>query len=280
LTANALKVEDSDMDYAVQAPNNRGESSTALVVEVKGTVVTVRRIDNFYNIEIPTKFVFDTSKPKADFPYLESKRTAASVAPAFASGAAITIDKTMDNGIEFSFPQALTNNSTVPDDGAFLYEVSIKSGTVVKDSFSLQANYFMFPRPATVSHSTNKLDPDTSYEISVIPVGYFGKKGTALTKTFQTAKTGAGSGPTVYPIPVAYLPGANQLPATGVTMDMFIGMLAGGYPLSAVNGMFGGDIFYKDEALQQPFTGNDIITSSTIIYSIVSLDTLLALIGG
>jgi hypothetical protein len=183
----------------------------------------------------------------------------------------------MDDGIEFSFPQARTNNSTTPDDGAFTYEVSIKKpGTnTAVDSFSLQANYFMFPRPEFISHNTKKLDADTSYEMSVTPVGYFGKKGAALTGTFQTAKKGEGVKPDVYPIPVAYLPGADQLPATGVTMDMFMGMLTGGYNLSTVNAMLGGDIFYKDEDLKEPFTGTDMIYSSTIIYSIISLETLM-----
>jgi predicted phosphodiesterase len=282
LTANALVVKDPDIEYEVQAPNNRGESSTALIVEVTGTVVTVRRIDNFWNIEIPTKFVFDTSKPKTEFPYLEENRVRASVPPAFASGAAIKIDKTMDDGIEFTFSQAQTNNKTMPDDGAFTYEVSIKEARTDKetDSFLLQANYFMFPRPETVSHNTNKLDADSHYKMSVTPVGYFGKKGTSLTISFQTAKKGEGAKPDVYPIPIAMFPGANQLPPTGVTMDIFIGMLTGGaFNLSIVNQMFGGAIFYKDNELKEPFTGNDMINSSTIIYSTMSPETLLSLIG-
>jgi len=272
-TANAL-----DVDRA-QAPNNRGEASTALILEVRGTEVTVRRIDNYWNVEIPHHFVFDTSVDKSKFPYREAKRIAASVAPEFASGSKITINKTMDNGIEFTFPQARTNNKTMPDDGAFTYEVSIKAGATEADSFSLQANYFMLPRPSTISHNSMKLAADTSYEISVTPVGYFGKKGTPLKLTFKTAKQGAGDRRESYPIPVAALPGTSALPGTGVTMNVFIGILTGGYyNLAQVNGMFGEPIFFKDSDLKEVFNGTDMIYLDTIIYSIIPLETLLTYI--
>ena len=261
------------------APFNRGESSTALIVEVKGTKVTVRRIDNYWNIEIPTKFVFDTSKPKSKFPYLESKRIEASAPPQFAAGSAITLDKIMDNGIEYTFPQAMTNNSRIPDEGAFAYEVSIKeqpSGAAA-DTARLQALYFMFPRPTSVSYDTKKLQPDTSYEISVTPVGYFGKKGSALTLSFKTAEEGAGDTRDVHPIPIAALLAGVGVPALppGTTMDAFVTMITG-YPLFMVNGLFGETIFFKDNALDEPFEGTDVIDITTIIYSIISLQELMS----
>jgi 3',5'-cyclic AMP phosphodiesterase CpdA len=268
-TDNAIDAEEA------QVPNNRGESSTALIVEVKGTVVTVRRIDMYWNEEISTTFVFDTSANKSDFPYREEKRIAAATPPQFPAGAVITLN-VAGNGIRYSFPQAATANPNIPDDGAFIYKVSFKpAGGTVVDTL-LQAEYFIIPRPTTISHEAKNLMPDTSYEISITPVSYFGKTGTALTGTFTT---GEESGPEVYPIPVIALTGGNPLPP-GTTMNAFIVMLSGGYDLSQVTGMFGGPIFFKDNELKEPFTGADTIDTSMTIYSTVSLETLMSLIGG
>jgi len=259
------------------APTNRGETSTALVVEVRGTKVTVRRIDNYWDVEIPHPFVFDTSVDKSKFPYREEKRIAESVPPEFAPGAAITIDKTYDNGIEFTFPQARTNNKTMPDDGAFTYEVSIKVSetNTEKDKFLLQANYFMLPRPETVTHNTQKLDANTSYVMSVIPVGYFGKKGSPLTLRFKTAEPGGGDRLKGYPILISTL--TSALPGTGVSMDNFLRTLTG-YNLNSVNELYGKPIFFKDEDLQEAYNGTDTIYLSTTIYSIIPLETLLTYI--
>jgi 3',5'-cyclic AMP phosphodiesterase CpdA len=270
-----------DVDFA-QAPTNRGESSTALIVEVRGTVVTVRRIDNYWNVEIPTTFVFDTSVDKSNFPYLEAKRIAASSAPQFAPGAKIILDKVMDKAVEYTLPQAFTNSSTRPDDGAYTYSVTIKEvgGNVVSDIL-LQAENFMLPRRATVSHKTpyNTLQPDTSYEITIKPIGFFGKVGAAITATFKTYEEGQGPVRESFPIPVAFLPGANLLPSTGVPMNMFIGMLATGFTLADVTTMFGEPVFFRDAALSQPFTGTDMIDINTIIHSIIPLESLLSLVG-
>jgi 3',5'-cyclic AMP phosphodiesterase CpdA len=271
-TQNALDVGEA------QAPNNRGESSTALIVEVKGTVVTVRRIENYWDKELPAKFVFDTSLNKSDFPYLEAKRIAASVAPAFMPGVAITLDKIMDNGIEYTFPQAVTNNTSMPDDGAFAYTVSVKNMVTnsIVSTARLQAEYFVLPRKP-VSHKASNLRPDTPYEISVTPIGYFGKTGISLTKTFTTAKEGEGEGPTVYPIPVAALLAGAGIPGLppGTTMDAFITALTG-YPLTMVYRVLGGPVFFQDETVTQPFTGTEPIDSSTIIYSLISLEDLMS----
>jgi len=52
-------------------------------------------------------------------------------------------------------------------------------------------------------------------------------------------------------------------------------MAATGYNLASVSGLFGGTIFYKDEDAQEPFAGTDEVTASTVIYSVVPLETLL-----
>jgi 3',5'-cyclic AMP phosphodiesterase CpdA len=279
-TDNALYVVDPNDGMEAQAPNNRGESSTALIVEVRDTEVTVRRIDNYWDKELPAKFVFDTSLNKSDFPYLEAKRIAASVAPSFMPGAEITLDKTMEDGIEYTFPQAVTNNSSMPDDGAFAYTVSIKNTTtnsvVTAAAARLQAEYFVLPRKP-ISYKASGLQADTSYEISITTIGYFGKTGTALTKTFTTAREGEGGGPTVYPIPVAVLLAGAGIPGLppGTTMDAFITALTG-YPLIMVYGVLGGPVFFTDETATQPFAGTDPIDASTIIYSLISLEDLMS----
>jgi len=274
--ANALNA-----DNRAGAPYNPGESSTALVVEVRGTEVTVRRIDNYWNVEIPSKFVFDTSKDKSQFPYREEKRVTESVPPEFTAGAAITLDKIRDNGIDFTFPQATTNNSIMPDDGAFIYEVSIKEpgAAAEADKFTLQANYFMLPRPATISHNTKKLDPETSYVISITPVGYFGKKGTApLTLPFTTAKLGEGDVDQGYTIPIAGLPKASEIPPAGIPINTYIQILSGSYfTLDMINDMLEMTLFFWDETMQTPVQGTDTVYPDTVIYSIFSIDELYAL---
>jgi len=171
------------------SPTNRGESSTGLVVDVVGSVVTVRRIDFYYGHEVAAPFVFDTSVNKADFPYRLDKRTAESSAPAFAPGSEILISNLTRTGCRYTFAQAENMSQSIPDDGAFVYTVQfIEADTgAVTDTARLQANYFMLPQPATVSHTTTRLRENTAYTISVTPINFFGKAGQAITSTFITA---------------------------------------------------------------------------------------------
>ena len=185
---NPLTAGQTNNSLIGYAPANRGESNTGLVVDVDGTVVTVRRIDMYYGREIAPPFVFDTSVDKADFPYRLDKRIAASSAPEFAPDAEIRISDLTRTGCSYTFDQAENTSASIPDDGAFAYTVSIRetaSGVEV-DTARLTSNYFMLPLPATVSFSTNRLKENTAYTISIMPIGFFGKEGEALSATFVT----------------------------------------------------------------------------------------------
>ncbi|MDR2711888.1 MAG: metallophosphoesterase [Clostridiales bacterium] len=164
------------------SPTNRGESSTALVVDVEGTVVTVHRIDMYYGLEVAAPFVFDTSVAKADFPYRLEKRTAESSAPEFAPGTDIVISNLTNTGCTYTFAQAVNTSTSIPDDGPFAYTVSISNfdtGAVV-DTARLQANYFMVAQPQTISYNTTRLSANTSYKITITPISFFGKEGAPI----------------------------------------------------------------------------------------------------
>ncbi|MDR1158184.1 MAG: metallophosphoesterase [Oscillospiraceae bacterium] len=170
------------------SPVNRGESSTGIVVDVDGSSVTIRRVDMYYGKEIAAPYVFDTSADKAMLPYRQDKRMEESRAPEFVPGAKIAVSNLADTGFTYTFAQAENKSETIPDDGAFVYTVEISESETgaVADTARLQANYFMLPQPETVSYSTNKLKENTSYRISVTPIGFYGKEGAALTGTFTT----------------------------------------------------------------------------------------------
>jgi hypothetical protein len=170
------------------SPLNRGESSTGMVVDVDGSSVTIRRIDMYYGKEIAAPYIFDTSVDKADFPYRQDKRMEASRAPEFVPGAKIAVSNLTETGFTYTFAQAENRSETIPDDGAFVYAVEISESETgaVADTARLQANYFMLPQPETVSYNTNKLKANTSYRISITPIGFYGKEGAALTGTFTT----------------------------------------------------------------------------------------------
>ena len=173
------------------SPYNRGESSTAFVVEVDGTQVTVRRFELYYGQELTTPFVFDTSVDKANFPYRLEKRIAESSAPEFTAEAEISVTDITETGFSYTFTQAVNTSENIPDDGAFVYTVQIIEADtgLVADTARLQSNYFMVPQPATVTFSTNSLKENTTYDISVTPISYFGKVGDALNATCTTLAT-------------------------------------------------------------------------------------------
>jgi len=265
------------------APLNRGESSTAMIVEVRGTKVTVRRFDMYWNVELPVKFEFDTSVNKANFPYREENRIAASSAPRFSNNASITINNLTENGFEYSFPQAINTSTSIQDDGAFGYDVGIKDveNDIVLFSDRLQANYFMIPRTPTIEYRVRKLQPETDYEIIITPIGYFGKEGTPLTKAFRTKDEGTGGSP-ADPIPLAALfaaVGMSALPP-GTTMDDILGGVVG-MTLTEIEDRFGGvSLFFKDIELTDPLLGTDEIDIDMTVYSAAfTLDDILALVS-
>jgi 3',5'-cyclic AMP phosphodiesterase CpdA len=186
---NPLTAGQTDNTLIGYAPTNRGESSTSLVVDVSGSVVTVRRYDWYYEREIAPPFVFDASAPKAEFPYREEKRLLDSSAPEFAAGASVAISDLSKTSCAYAFPQANNTSADIQDDGAFAYAVSFAeaaTGAVV-DTARLQAGYYMADPPKSISFQTSKLSPGTAYTVSVAPIGFFGKRGAPLTSSFTTA---------------------------------------------------------------------------------------------
>jgi len=296
LTSDTYYDADKDIDRPVVPANafnaddraggmtDAGQTSTALVIEVKGTEVTVTRIDNFCKVELPSKFVFDTSKPKNEFPYREEKRVAEAVKPQFSTGDKIIPEKIFEDGFKFTFPQAKTNGKTLPDDGAFLYKVSVKKDNTDLDAFTLHANYYTFPngqRPATISYKYRSpvLSDETSYTISITPVGYFGQEGSPLTGTIKTAVIGDGDPDEGYPIPVNELPGIENFP-NGIVINELIKLLSGGdYDLDYLNGMLGQTIFFYDLEMTEPVQGTDTIKPGDLLYAILPIETLKAFAG-
>ena len=174
------------LNVTVLEPYNRGDSSTALIVEVSGTQVTVRRIDMFWDTEIATKFVFDTSVNKNQFPYREAARISASNAPQFGGGAQISFTPG-EKRFSFTFPQAQNTSSSIGDDGAHFYKVTVKnaeSGDVLHN-YNLHGGHYMFPRPTTVKFDSYGVGivAGGQYEVSITPVGFFGKEGNTITGT-------------------------------------------------------------------------------------------------
>ncbi len=82
----------------------------------------------------------------------------------------------------------MNTSLSIPEDGPFVYEVSFVNNETgeIEDTARLQAQYYMFPTPKTISFNTTELSPDTEYTINVTPIGYFGKRGNALTRIFCT----------------------------------------------------------------------------------------------
>jgi hypothetical protein len=185
---NPLTAGYTDNTLIGYAPSNRGESSTALVVDVSGTTVTIRRVDMHYGVEIAAPFVFDTSVCKEQYPYTTEKQIAKSSAPEFSADAEISISNLSKTGCTYTFPQAENTSAGIPDDGAFVYTVAIsESGTgEIVSTARLQANYFTLPLPETVTYNATGLKPDAKYNISVVPIGFYGKEGQEITANFKT----------------------------------------------------------------------------------------------
>ena len=181
----AGKTDNTNIGYS---PVNRGESSTAMLVEVEGSQVTIRSYDMYYDKQVGSTWTFDVADGKENFPYNSTRRYNESKAPQFTYDSKISFLDITPNGCTYVFDQAVNTSLSIPEDGPFVYEVSFVNNETgeIEDTARLQAEYYMFPTPKTISFNTTELSPDTEYTINVTPIGYFGKRGNTLTRIFCT----------------------------------------------------------------------------------------------
>lgn len=164
------------------------KSDTAMILEIYPEKLVFRRYFSYSKKEYKPdeQWIVPVPFNKNTAPYNLARRRAKSVAPEFAKNAKLNV-KFNAADVELTFPQALHK------DGVFTYKIMFyaqKNGKWEKFSRKDIIGNFMHEgkkRNQNVNHklSIGYFEKDKNYRLEVIPTGFFGKEGKALTADFK-----------------------------------------------------------------------------------------------
>ncbi len=173
-------------------PDDAGDNAQSSVVEVKGSVVTIKNFDLQSGLWIDQTWSWDAAKanrdPAQNFPFTNA-RADATTAPIWPEGAAITISDITSSSARVDFPQAVPAPNKVQDiTFKYHYQVVDKAtGATVRD-FRQWSGYYILPLPSTRGHAVWGLTPNTEYELVVTAINTWEKEGEPIRTTFTTAR--------------------------------------------------------------------------------------------
>ncbi|WP_341941577.1 LamG-like jellyroll fold domain-containing protein [Microbacterium sp. LWH10-1.2] len=180
-------------------PDDAGDNRQTAIVEITGTVVTIKNYDLLSDQWIDQTWTWDvadsvdTAKSYDErFPFNNTRRASESSGPVWPAGAALNVADIAATKAMVSFPQAVPAPNTVGDIvHKYRYAtVDVLTGEEV-NSFLQWSGFYNLPMPADRRHEVWNLDPQREYEVRVTPINAWGKQGAALTARFTTP---AGSG--------------------------------------------------------------------------------------
>jgi predicted MPP superfamily phosphohydrolase len=166
-------------------PPRANEVAEGIIGKISNSAVTLERYDFHNDCKIKNDWIIDVPVNKTNFKYTDA-RMDASVAPYFIDGSKVIASNITKASCKISFDQA-KDNDFVQSYKIQVYDVNAKA--VVKDFLIFSDFYLGLQRMApTLSYDVTGLSPDTNYEIRVYGIESFGKQGTPITTTFNTAE--------------------------------------------------------------------------------------------
>lgn len=184
-------------------PDDAGDNRQTAIVEITGTVVTIKNYDLLADQWIDQTWTWDvadsvdtTKSYDERFPFNNTRRSSASAGPVWSAGSALTIDQISGGKAMVSFPQAQPAPNSVGDIvHKYRYStVDVATGDEV-NSFLQWSGFYNLPMPTSRQHEVWGLSPSREYEVRVTPINAWGKEGTALTARFTTDADGGGEVP-------------------------------------------------------------------------------------
>lgn len=184
-------------------PDDAGDNRQTAIVEISGSVVTIKNYDLLADEWIAQTWTWDvadsvdTSKSYDErFPFNNEYRASQTSAPVWATDAAITVDEITGSKAMVSFPQAAAAPNTVGDIvHKYVYStVDVATGTEV-NTFQQWSGFYNLPMPTDRAHEVWNLQPEHDYEVRITPINAWGQEGEALTTRFRTADYAPGEKP-------------------------------------------------------------------------------------
>lgn len=173
-------------------PDDAGNNRQTTVVEVTGSVVTIKNYDLLADEWINQTWTWnvaesvDTTKTyNQRFPLNSTYRASQTSAPVWPAGSAVTVSGISGDKAMVTFPQAVPAANSVQDIvHKYRYTtVDVLTGQTV-NTFQQWSSFYKLPLPATKNHEVWGLTSGREYEVRVTPINTWGKEGAAITARF------------------------------------------------------------------------------------------------
>lgn len=193
-TVNAPPLAYFEMESGVgnsTVPNDAGDNAQTAVVEVNGSVVTVKNYDLRAGQWINQTWKWDVQEalknPRRNFPFTD-RRARQTAGPVWPANSAVSVSEIADDTAKVSFPQAVPAPNGVQDIvHIYRYQVFNKATGVKVSDFKQWSGFYILPLPATRGQRVTGLTGNTEYEVRVTPLNTWGKAGLPISTTFKTA---------------------------------------------------------------------------------------------
>lgn len=184
-------------------PDDAGENRQTAIVEISGSMVTIKNYDLLADEWIDQTWSWDiadsvdvTKSYDERFPFNNTFRAGESDGPIWADGAGVTVEEISATKAMVSFPQATPAPNEVGDIvHKYRYTtIDVATGEEV-NTFLQWSGFYNLPMPEDRRHEVWNLIPETEYEIRITPINAWGKEGAPLTARFTTVAGADGEGP-------------------------------------------------------------------------------------
>ena len=173
VTTSYLEME-TGMVYGTVPPDATKQGDQGMIIEAKGSKVTIKNYDFVSGQYIPQTWTFDVSKP-SKFPYTHA-RDAVAKAPVFPRDAAVRVSNITDKGATVNFDQAVMKPNKVGDIvHSYRYDFVNKTTGKVDSTFTTWSKYYVIPMPATITQNAVGLLPATDYEVRIYAIDAYQK---------------------------------------------------------------------------------------------------------
>lgn len=188
-------------------PPNSSQIAQGLVVEAKGSRVTIKNYDFLADKWIPQTWTFDVNE---SLPYTDERAQSAE-APHFPEDAELTVSEVGDDSVKLTFDQAEVAENNVGDlVHSYKYDfINPETQEVVK-TFKTWSEYYFWPMPTQLTQVAPDLEEGTTYEVRIYAIDAYQKMSeNYLSQTFKT--TGDGSSEPGFDDMVSGIPAADLM---------------------------------------------------------------------